>query len=901
MYIVSQLLVNALFFVNGYIFQSLRRPADELSQGINPDDYVSSSGRRTHALPGSLSFDEVGIFGGSGGILDTHNFDHESVAHQFLFQHSPWHARLLRAAGSGTADLAYSYPGGLPTGYYAGAYVILQALVALSTWIRLLYYFKGILRLGTLVHTMQRIVMDIYPLLALVLVLFIAFWSSIWMLVNVELVSDYNVDWKSPWKSMVKMLNVRFCARRPGQKRAITNKCLRLICCVACLWQMGLYTDIDSSLQYHTRDVLLMALYEIYMFMVQIILLNMLIALMAESNDRVRSIAKLVAQFERAKLILQWERRLSSMPNSTSRIGACIRFFSGFPAARGKKAASKIFPKWLHVLMPADHHAGGLSTGLSGDALAEEALKVARTSLQKGQESHQKLSHALATNSEEVKRLATLLVDTQEKHGNVLRDLARDMAHLRGNGEGVGAIFSRGRGLLASRSPSTTPTEVDVSESQSEKGDQSTKQNWLAGLFGDKKPDEPPASARAALSVAAEEKAAAARPVENKKQAVMKVPSVVPLKLAATGAKRLQMKLPDPLPRVKPSTSAPSKIINEMLAMCEPGSLERARQIASRIRDPSYTLREYYGDIQVAFPELRLYFVESPAELNAKRRATKNQAAGMTSGSDGETEFLRTVGAFFAVYWLMRIGIDGERGFSFGVDDETWQPLTMEQMNNSGSADSKAQERWKNMDPQAVFFAMNPSQRAIAFYQNTRWDRLLGLMVEAGLIERESAVAGHRPACGMAAQFKQQQKKSTIPGESSAAAVDATYRVVQDRVVGILALTAIHDIMKIDVLLPTVQPQHATYAGFAKGDRINDHDVALGCMRRTPSKLIPPCVPLLLLVCDPKPDSRSTHDRPQTCSSTTPTAYLHLPVFRRRCSALSALHRSSSTSTTDGA
>ena len=77
--------------------------------------------------------------------------------------------------------------------------------------------------------------------------------------------------------------------------------------------------------------------------------------LMAESNDRVRQISKLVAQFERAKLILQWERRLSSMPHSKSRLSACMRFLSGFPSGRGKQTATKIFPKWLHVLMPADH------------------------------------------------------------------------------------------------------------------------------------------------------------------------------------------------------------------------------------------------------------------------------------------------------------------------------------------------------------------------------------------------------------------------------------------------------------------------------------------------------------------------------------------------------------------
>ena len=30
-------------------------------------------------------------------------------------------------------------------------------------------------------------------------------------------------------------------------------------------------------------------------------------------------------------------------------------------------------------------------------------------------------------------------------------------------------------------------------------------------------------------------------------------------------------------------------------------------------------------------------------------------------------------GAFFAVYWLARIGIDGAEGFSYGVDAD-WKP-----------------------------------------------------------------------------------------------------------------------------------------------------------------------------------------------------------------------------------
>merc|ERR1719181_1103136 len=42
-----------------------------------------------------------------------------------------------------------------------------------------------------------------------------------------------------------------------------------------------------------------------------------------------------------------------------------------------------------------------------------------------------------------------------------------------------------------------------------------------------------------------------------------------------------------------------------------------------------------------------------------------------------------------------------------------------------------------------------------------------------------------------------------------------------------LALTAIHDIMKNSALLPNVQPRHAPYRGYARDDIISDHDIAL--------------------------------------------------------------------------
>jgi hypothetical protein len=272
------------------------------------------------------------------------------------------------------------------------------------------------------------------------------------------------------------------------------------------------------------------------------------------------------------------------------------------------------------------------------------------------------------------------------------------------------------------------------------------------------------------------------------------------------------MLLPKPLPRLQTDpTDAPGAIITELLRKCPPGEFSRAKTIASSIRDPSYSLKAFYGDIQAAFPEVRLYFIEAANTKQGRRSSDVGfERHDTSSGISSAQEYLRTVGAFFAVYWLMRIGVDGERGFSFGVDEDTWVPLTREQVSDGMSATDTKGSGKKNairsrMDPQAAFFSMGPTERALAFHMNTQWDKLNAMLCDAGLLVKK--------AYG--------------------------FEVVVERVVALLALTAIHDIMKIDMLLPTVQPQHAPYEGFAEGDKINDHDVALGYIFEHYSECLP--------------------------------------------------------------
>ena len=87
--------------------------------------------------------------------------------------------------------------------------------------------------------------------------------------------------------------------------------------------------------------------------------------------------------------------------------------------------------------------------------------------------------------------------------------------------------------------------------------------------------------------------------------------------------------------------------------------LRRLRASAARLRDPSYSLHMFHDDMQACFPELRLYL-----GLGARESTT--------SGRSSLDEYIRTVYALFAVYWLCRLrlpdvpgseALDGQAGF----------------------------------------------------------------------------------------------------------------------------------------------------------------------------------------------------------------------------------------------
>jgi len=191
------------------------------------------------------------------------------------------------------------------------------------------------------------------------------------------------------------------------------------------------------------------------------------------------------------------------------------------------------------------------------------------------------------------------------------------------------------------------------------------------------------------------------------------------------------------------------------------------RKMAKSLLDEDYSLDQFNRDL-TAFPELFLYLRDGVGDTG--------------SGRTTDDEYQRTVCAFFAIYWLVRLDIDGRQGFSFGTDSD-WNALQVSMP--SSTAPGELQQRLYKLE------------RRLAFFNNAQWGFFRRLMVDAGLLEM-------------------------TPGSGR-----GQYQVKETRMVSLLALTAIHDIMKMDALLPTVQPEHDGYHGYAAGDVIGDHDHAL--------------------------------------------------------------------------
>lgn len=206
-------------------------------------------------------------------------------------------------------------------------------------------------------------------------------------------------------------------------------------------------------------------------------------------------------------------------------------------------------------------------------------------------------------------------------------------------------------------------------------------------------------------------------------------------------------------------------------------ALREMNEIVGRIRDKDFSLADFYRHLVAAFPELCLYFCYDTDRLS-------------TSGTSIRDEFQRTIGAFFAIYWLARVDFDGPSGFSFGVDDsyEHWPVIRAEMP--------------------GLYSKVSLTEKRKSFLKDANWDRLRQLMIEANLLVEDSSQKG-------------------------------LLKVNSKRMASLLVLTAIHDIMKIHVLLPVVHKQHSPYNGYLAGELVQDHDAALSYVMEHYGRLLP--------------------------------------------------------------
>jgi len=248
-------------------------------------------------------------------------------------------------------------------------------------------------------------------------------------------------------------------------------------------------------------------------------------------------------------------------------------------------------------------------------------------------------------------------------------------------------------------------------------------------------------------------------------------------------APRLVECLPRPTAEKLSHAYAPNARLAEAMAG-KIADWPRIRRMARFISVKEYSLREFFDDCIASFPELRLFYHDE----------TVAQTTTLSSGLSNDTEYQRTIGALFTVYWLMRLHIDGPACFCYGVD-VNWRPYKTVRSGHGGRiAPPQPARLGKTSNDQftestLAFAQMNESQKRRSFLETMQWSMFDNLVKQAGC--------------------------------------DPTSKGSEDRIMALLCLTAFHDIMKVKALLPVVQPEHAPFHGHAAGLTIHDHDLAL--------------------------------------------------------------------------
>lgn len=207
---------------------------------------------------------------------------------------------------------------------------------------------------------------------------------------------------------------------------------------------------------------------------------------------------------------------------------------------------------------------------------------------------------------------------------------------------------------------------------------------------------------------------------------------------------------------------------------------DRIRDMAENCDKPNYSLDQFFEDCIASFPELSLWLDRSFEPENQEGNALNG-----TSGRSNFQEYQRTIGALFAVYWLLRLDLDGKHSFCFGVGND-WH--------------ANAPKCFRP-PPERRFIEMSDQEKRYSFFFTMDWSKFEGVVQQAGC-------------------------EPGVPANT-------------ERIMAMLCLTSFHDIMKNEDILPTVQPEHAPFLGYSAGEVIHDHDIALGYILEHYPDLLP--------------------------------------------------------------
>ena len=269
--------------------------------------------------------------------------------------------RALKAGKGGTSGVdgdGYGYMtieerGLEPTGLV----VTLQAFVVLFLWFRLIAYFRGSLAMSQLVHMVQAIIIDMKAFLVMLVIFTVAFSLALHILIKFQVEHLDDTDTSGEW---------HIAEEEWGS----------LLHAVYTTFNMGLYAAFDArALKLNWQIVLV---FEGFMVIVQVVLFNLLIAIMADTHHRVREQSQLVALYQRSILVLEEEqavrRQLKNTPLSTRLLRKIFGKAADLP---------QIYPRWLHVILPnVESNDGGSKEDAAAAAMEERGAADASTAAQ---------------------------------------------------------------------------------------------------------------------------------------------------------------------------------------------------------------------------------------------------------------------------------------------------------------------------------------------------------------------------------------------------------------------------------------------------------------------------------------------------------------------------------------